>query len=241
MADMARRRTMMAMAALAMLSACGGGDGDKAKLEQLDAELTNNALDPALRGAIEDPIASDPDLTGQSNSRAVRPAERPADNAIPIVKGDPKAAQAAALKFVGGKLMSTPAPRQTTETPATLGGLAQKNQPACGAVQYGMQWAERLPPAFPLYPGAQLQEAAGNDGAACALRAVSFTTPVPVQSAVDFYYTLARRGGFSAEHLVAGAEHQLGGTGPREGAYFITFTPVPGGGTAVDLIANNGR
>ncbi len=240
MAGRAAGYRVMAIAALTMLSSCGGGDQEKAKLEQLDAELTNNALDPALRGAIEDSIASDPDLTGQSNMRAVRPAERPADNAVPLIKGDAKAAEAAALKLAGGKLLPAPAPRETAESPATLGAMAQK-QGRCGVVRYDMRWAQRLPAAFPLYPGAQLQEAAGNDGAACALRAVSFTTPVAMQSAIDFYYTLARRSGFSAEHLVAGAEHQLGGTGPRDGAYFISFTPVPGGGTAIDLIANGGR
>ena len=228
----------LALALAAALAGCGGNDGEADKLNQLDAELTNNAMDPALRGAIEDSIASDPDLTGQSNSRAVRPAERPADNAIPLIKGDPKAAEAAGLKALGGKRLSAPVPREATaENPVTLGGLAQEKG-GC-AVRYGMEWSERLPAAFPIYPGAHVLEAAGSDGASCSLRAVSFTTPASLQSTVDFYYTLARRAGFSAEHLTVGKEHQLGGT-RSDGAYFVTFTPAPGG-TAIDLIANEGR
>jgi hypothetical protein len=37
-------------------------------------------------------------------------------------------------------------------------------------------------------------------------------------------------------------EHVLGGTRAKDdGAYFITFAPAPGGGTAVDIVTNNGR
>ncbi|MGB3931168.1 MAG: hypothetical protein WBL20_19665, partial [Sphingobium sp.] len=60
----------MGMVSLALaLAACGKGDKD-ASLAALDAQLTNNAADPALKGALADPIVVDPQLVGQSNRNA---------------------------------------------------------------------------------------------------------------------------------------------------------------------------
>ncbi|MDI1296917.1 MAG: hypothetical protein PSY12_13720 [bacterium] len=232
------------------LSACGKGDKD-ASLAALDAQLTNNAVDPALKGALADQIVVDPQLTGQSNRNAVRPADQPANGALPLLSGDAGKAQAEATKLAGGKLLSAPGPREgdAMESTVTLGALAREQAQRGGGnancaknLVYGNQWAGRLPDPFTLYPGGQLTEAAGADRDGCTLRAASFVTSVPKQGVIDYYYTQARRAGFAAEHKILGGDHVLGGTRKDDGsAYFIVFTDAAGGKTNVDIIADHGK
>lgn len=240
-------RSIIALAALgAALSACGS-DNDEKNLASLDAQLTNNSVDPALREAVEAPIASDPDLTGEANRDAVRPSDKPLTGTMPRLS--PPQAKAQALKLAGGKLMPTPAVTKTvssTKEPVTLGGMAEQKQGggkcAPARIDYAMQWAERMPAAFPIYPGSHLTEAAGADNSPCNIRAASFTTGVARGDVMDFYTTMAHRGGYTIEHVEENGEHVLGGTRDKdEGAYYISFRNVRGGGTAVDLIANGGR
>lgn len=240
-------RTLIVLIALgAALAACESKNEDR-NLASLDAQLTNNAVDPALREAVEGPLASDPDLAGEANRYSVRPSDEPLNGAMPRLS--PREAQAQALKLAGGKLIPTPAVSRTvtsTGQPVTLGGMAAQKQPggkcAPARVDYAMEWAGRMPGDFPVYPGANVTEAAGADNRPCNLRAVSFITGVARGEVMDFYTTMANRGGYTIEHVEENGEHVLGGTRDRdEGAYYISFREVRGGGTAVDLIANLGR
>ncbi len=54
-------------------------------------------------------------------------------------------------------------------------------------------WANRLPAAFPVYPRGAVQEAAGTDDDACALRVVNFQTGVSLDDVIDFYFSSARK------------------------------------------------
>lgn len=231
------------------LSACGKEDKGDRDLSSLDESLTN-ADDPALRGALEGQIIVDPELADRSNSHAVRPGDKPVSGAIP--------ANIMATAYdapVGGKLFrapkavdAEPCPECDSGGPVTLGALAREQAARQGKpggcvenLQYGMGWANRLPAEFPLYPKAKLMEAAGAEGANCNLRVASFVTTQPMQNVIDYYYTRALRAGFDADHRLMSGEHVLGGTRKDEGAYFITFAEQKGGGTAVDIVANNGR
>ncbi|MBU0776227.1 MAG: hypothetical protein KKH54_13795, partial [Alphaproteobacteria bacterium] len=186
-----------------------------------------------------------------SNRNAVRTADRPANGAVPLLGGDAGKAQAAALQQAGGKLLSAPAPSAGDAMPSTvtLGAVAREQASRNGGnancskqLVYGMEWAQRLPDPFTVYPGAQLVEAAGAERDGCTLRAVSFVTPVPRQGVMDYYYTLARRAGYDGEHKILGGDHVLGGTRKADGsAYFILFTDAPGGKTNIDIIADNGK
>ncbi|MBB5684370.1 hypothetical protein [Sphingobium boeckii] len=159
-------------------------------------------------------------------------------------------ASADVMKAAGGKLIPAPKPvkpAEASEESRTLGGLAAQQASTnakrkCSAkVDYAMSWAERLPGDMPIYPGGGVTEAAGETGG-CALRVVNFKTDAPLQDIMDFYYTRAVRSGFSAEHIVEDKEHMLGGTRDRDdGAYLVIARAAAGGGTDVDLIANNGR
>lgn len=245
------RSSLAPLACLALLAACGDKGGDNS-LAALDAQLTNNTADPAVRAAVEAPIAVDPDLTAQSNRHTARPADKPLDGAVPQGLGTRPAA-ADVERAAGGRLMSAPeavAMRESREEAVTLGALARQQRSGTSTrkrgcreprVSYAMDWAQRLPAAFPLYPGAQLTEAAGNDNGACSLRAVSFTTSAPLDDVVDFYYTTARRANFDAERQSGRGQEVLGGTrASDEAAYYISLEPMRGGGTSVDLIVNGG-
>lgn len=243
-------RSIVSLLSLCLvLAACGEKEKKGNDLARLDAELTNNTADPALNEALEDPVASDPDLTGAANRDAVRPADKPLNGAVPATLS-PKETRAKALLLAGGKLMETPAATKSvisTKEPVTLGGMAEKKQSGdkCGTPQisYNMQWASKMPAALPVYPGANVTEAAGTSKTgACGLRAISFTTAIPSKEVMDFYYTMARRAGYSVEHNEHNGGNVLGGTRDKDDtAYYASFKALKGGGTAVELIATGGR
>ena len=241
------RFLLIALTGAVLLASCGKGDKD-ANLATLDAQLTNNAIDPALKGALADQIVVDPNLTGQSNRNAVRPADKPASGALPVLTGDAKKAAAEAQRLAGGKLLSAPAPVAAKPMDRmTLGALAREQGYRTGVdckakLAYATQWATRMPEPFAVYPGAQLMEAAGAEGNGCTLRAASFVTSVPRQSVLDYYYTQARRAGYDGEHQLMEGDHVLGGTRANDkAAYLILVRDAQGGKTAVDILADGGR
>lgn len=199
-----------ALAGLLLFGACSGG-GAENNLAAIDNALLANGADPALTSALEDQILVDPNLVQQAHPNTVRPPETPVQAQYPA--GSASVRQAS--------------------TPADAGG-------ACaGPFNYGPQWANRMPAAFPAYPGGRITEAAGNDGGRC--RVVTFTTTDPYNRVLDHYRGLASRGGFSAEHQVRGQDHVLGGVNARtDGAFYLVVTPRSNG-SEVALIVNNGR
>ncbi|MEH6789780.1 hypothetical protein [Parasphingorhabdus sp.] len=236
------RSLLLSAAAFALplsLAACGSNETSDEELAKLDDNLTS---DPAMNDALEDAILVDPDLTDQANRNAIRGANGAADGSVPPGTGED--GSAAAKAALGGKMMSAPAPKQMTsdDEALTLGDKAElqearSNKPVCkDKLTYDMGWASKMPPEFAVYPKASLQEAAGK----CDLRVVSFTTATPIKNIVDYYYTRAKRGGYDAEYLLRGSEHVLGGSKPNQSdAYVITLNERSGGGTVVDIVANN--
>lgn len=227
--------------ALAACSSNSGGDNDDS--------AGANGVDPALASALQQQIMVDPALGQQANGDTVRPPGQPYSGGVPA----DGVAAAGAIK--DGDLMHAPAAvtadKSCKECAAareatTLGGLAARQKDArtsgCAAnLQYAAAWANRLPPDLPLYPQARVTEAAGTETGQCALRVVSFSSPQPMQTMLDWYYTRAVRAGYTAEHQVDGEEHILGGTRDRDsGAYVLFMTARPDGGTDIDLVANNG-
>ncbi len=232
------------------LAACGSNEGNEAELAELDDNLT---ADPAMNDALEDQILVDPGLTDQANTNAIRGANGAIDGKVP-----PAGDKAYATAQFEGKMLSAPKPRNMTSDDEctscagsegiTLGAkaeaqAAQRGKGTCDQkLSYDMGWANRMPPEFPVYPKANVKEAAGVEGGLCDIRVVSFSTASPIKNVVDYYYTQAKRGGYSAEYLLRGSEHVLGGTrGNDDGAFVITLNKRSGGGTVVDIVANNGR
>ncbi len=244
------------------LAACGSKESDKKAVAQLDEKLIGKASDPEMNVAVEDRILVDPELTQNANSNAVKAAPTPLSGAVPPDAGyDGNAASRDELKAAGN--LNAPQPRAMpnngNERAATLGALAEQQAAAenmvrrangaagsgsggCGDISYGASWADRLPAPFGLFPRARLVEAGGLESANCNIRAASFTTASPMQEVVDYYYNRARSAGFTAEYKTRNGENILGGSRAKDnGAYYILFSRHSGGGTAVDIVANNGR
>jgi hypothetical protein len=240
---------IFALLAPLALAACGGGDAPQ-NVAALDDELAGNSADPALMGALQDQIMVDPQLAQQSNKDAIRPPTQPYSAPLPA---ETVAAGKTAMPK-DGELMKAPAPTPAKagaftaqEQAVTLGGLAarQKNPrtASCAAkLAYSASWAARMPAAMPLHPQARVVEAAGTQGDGCSLRAVTFSTPQPLQTMIDWYYTRAIKGGYGAEHQLKDGQHLLGGTRKSDGAAFILFLSARSdGGTDIDLLADGGR
>jgi predicted small lipoprotein YifL len=229
------KRGLGSVAAIALvltLAACGK-----------KADKGGNEIDPAVANALEDQIMVDPNLVGQAN-RFGRTGSTGSEAPIPAPGTGGPAVQP-------GKLLHAPAPTTSTGTGSiTLGERANdqaartsQSSPACEKnFHYSASWATLLPPAFPLYPDAQVTEAAGNNDAPCRMRLVSFASKAPTQTLIDFYYTQAVRNGFTAEHQLADGEHILAGTREKDdGVYYLSFNARKGGGTDVDMIVNHGQ
>jgi hypothetical protein len=232
------------------LAACGGNeDAAQNNIAALDDELAGNGADPALMGALQDQIMVDPQLAQQSNKDAIRPPSQPYSAPLPA---ETVAAGKTAMPR-DGELMKAPAPTAggpafaAQEQSVTLGGLAARQRDprarACAdKLTYSASWAARMPAAMPLHPQARVTEAAGTQADGCSLRAVTFSTPQPLQTMIDWYYTRAVKGGYSAEHQLKEGTHLLGGTRKADGSAFIVFLSARGdGGTDIDLLADGGR
>lgn len=208
------------LAGLLMLAACGGAAENN--LSDLDNELMANGADPALTSALEDQILVDPDLVQQSQPHSARPAEAPVQAQYP---GGPDAEQVIRDARAGGR--------------SGAGGGQSGSVSRCGGeFAYGPEWARRLPTEFPLYPGATLMEAAGQDRGQCRMRVVTFTTDDPHSRVLEYYRSHAARAGFSAEQQRRGDAHVLGGV-RENAAYYLIVTPAERG-ASVALIVNRG-
>ncbi|WP_294077779.1 hypothetical protein [Sphingomonas sp.] len=243
---MGRRAELLAVLLLPLaLASCGGGQDQN--VDALDDEIAGNSADPQLMGALQDQIMVDPQLAQQSNKDAIRPPSQPYSAPVPAET----VAAATPARPKDGELLKAPAPSEgksdaiaAREEAVTLGGLAARQKDPRTAqcatkLNYSAAWAARMPADMPLHPQARIVEAAGAEGGACGLRVVSFSTPQPLETMIDWYYTRAIRGGYTAEHQVKDGQHVLGGT-KGDAAYVVFLSARADGGTDLDLIANRG-
>ncbi len=227
-----RAANLIRIAAIAGALSLGACRDSGSELANLDNQIIGNDTDPALTSALEDQIMVDPALTQQSNRNSVRPPETPTQAQYPLPQGGQQAARRpAAVRGPGG----APAPRT-----AAAAEVAEAGSSGCGPdFDYNMQWARRLPPAFAVYPGSRITDAAGSDAPDCRVRVVTFTTADSAQRVLDHYAARAARAGFSAEHQRREGDHILAGTNARDGAFYLIVTPTRAG-SEVALIANSG-
>jgi hypothetical protein len=251
---------LLSVALALPLMACGETVSDEVAVADLDNKLAGKGSDPAMNTALNDRILVDPELTDSANVNTVKDSDKPLSGAIPADVGPDTSGYSADRSVEAlnsGAILRAPKPKVVAAEDCTncaanrgqtLGALASdegvtRGKGTCDAkLQYGAAWASRMPTEFPIYPRSRVKEAGGVDGGICDIRVVTFTTSVAMQNVVDYYYTRARKSGFSADYELRAGEHALGGTRDNDGgAYFITFHPAPGGGTSVDIVANNGR
>jgi hypothetical protein len=245
---------LLALALPIALTACGTADNAE-EVADLDEKLVGKGSDPAMKAALEDRILVDPDLAESANSNMVKAAEKPLDGAVPPDAGY-EGAVVAPQELEGSKLLRAPKPKvidaanctdcgaqaRTLEDLAIAQGAKRGKGSCADKLQYGASWATRMPTEFPVYPKSRVKEAGGVEGGICDIRAVSFNTSASRQSVADYYYTRAKRSGFSADYEIRNGEHVLGGVRDNDsGAFVVSMNDLPGGGTAVEIVANNGR
>ncbi len=235
---------LLAAGAALTLAGCGWAGGDS-------GEPVREA-DPATVEALGDQIMFDPDLAGQNraDSAAFVPS---GDGSIPTIDGGAEAiaaARADALRIVGGpgRMRKAPEPREVagdlpegaTLTAAARAAASPGGNGDCAArAQYTMQWAARMPAAFPVYPRGAVQEAAGTDASGCSLRAINFVTPVPLGEVIDFYYSRALAARFTAQRVLQDGDDVLAGM--KGGASYVVYArQLPSGLTEVDLVTSGG-
>lgn len=230
------RLMALGLAGTLLLAGCGGKD----------KKPTGGESDPALSGTLGDRIMVDPEMAGQDGGA---PAPGSAQISVPPTDRTPEAVEAAkarAAALVGGKLLPAPQPAQgganaLTESAATSAQVEQASKLAhtdCAAkVQYSNSWAAKLPAEMPVYPRGAVQEAAGIDSDGCALRVVTFVTPVTPDDVISFYYTGASNSGYGAEYKLDGDDHVLGGH--KDGKAYVVYARNQGRGlTEVDLVTS---
>lgn len=190
-------------------------------------------LDPAIVAALADPIMIDPDLASQNRGNAAIamgafdgvPLEDTSADAIEAARGE-------AVALAGGMLRSAPEPGEAGKsaspdvTAAQVAAALAANSAGClDGLRYGYAWAAQFPAAVPIYPRGHVQESAGNAG--CGLRVAVFTTPVDPQGVLDFYFTKAGDGGYSASRRRAGGGEVLSGS-KGAAAYLVRVRQVDG-------------
>ena len=202
--------SVLALALFAGLAACAPDQPRKERAEQ----------DPAISGALNEQLMTDPDLARINPENRAVVGGGPATAPIPLEDRSPEAiararADAAALlgRAAGSALPAAtgnlaPA-RRDTPALAAFAALGSQAKPCADKLEYGFTWAARIPAALPIYPRGHAQDAGGTDRDGCALRSVRFVTPVPVAEVTAFYWAAARRAGLAAEHRMAGADHAV--------------------------------
>jgi hypothetical protein len=222
--------------AIGLLTACG----DTAVPE------TTPLRDPAIMGALSEPLLSDPDMVGASRNATVLAGGGPAEGGVPLFGPDEKEATRArdeAARLLGGAI--APAPRADGGAEISLVGQAQTAASVAAALpfaakcasslDYSFAWAAKLPAAMPVYPRALTQEAGGSDAAGCKLRVVNFRTPVAVSDVIDFYHASAARAGLVPQVSKAGKDKVVGG-GKGALSFAVHARRMADGMTEVDLV-----
>ena len=207
-----------------LLAACGGSDAPEDRRAERD---------PAIAGALGDPIIADPDLATQSRGNSALQGGGPPSAELPpdkVGREEIEQAKAAAMALAGGKLAELPAPSPTLAasrlagkiTPRAMAEALPDLARGCAdSLEYGFIWAARLPAALPVYPRGHARQAAGSDAADCRLRVVGFVTPVSAGDILAFYASTAGKAGLALETRTEGGDEVLSGKG--KGLGFAVF------------------
>lgn len=233
------RRSILLLTLPLALAACG----EEEKADPL-AER-----DPAVTGALSDPIMADPDLTSQNRGDTALSGGGPATAEIPPDKRTPEEAEKARLAardLLGGTISPAPAATVTlpesrlakAATPEAVAVALKLGSASCPArVSYTFAWAARLPVALPIYPRGHARVAGGTDEAGCKLRSVRYATPVAVSDVVDYYFAAASKAALAPERRKEGSDEVVAGAKDTR-SYAIYVRQGRDGMTEVDLVTS---
>jgi hypothetical protein len=203
--------------------------------------------DPAVAQALDDPLMTDPDLSSRNEGAAAITIRT--DGGLPVIPvraEEIAAARAEAATMTGGAARLPAVPRATGRVPPLaprhgpadhLKVLADKT--ACRAtLTESTIWAARLPEALPVYPRGAALAATGGEGKGCRVAAVAFTTPVPLEEVLAFYWQRATAAGLAPMHRATRGGSVLQGQG--HGTAFDLRASRTGEQTTVELATVTG-
>ena len=204
----------LAILPLILLTACSGGD---------KADEANAQRDPAAAAALDDPLGTDPDLTGQNRGNAALDGGVP-DGALPAFKRSPEevaAARTEAERLLGRTITAAPDPISSTKASRLASALSLRAVAEatglggeCAAkLDYSFAWAARLPAALPVYPRGHALVAGGSDQDGCKLRAVRYVTPVEPGDVIAFYHASTSAAKLAGTRSREGDDDVLSGKG----------------------------
>jgi hypothetical protein len=196
------------LSALLLLSACSAPSTDTAR---------DNASDPAIADAVAGPLMSDMQMGGAASPDALRPGEQPVTLPVPID---------ARIDTAGAPTLGESV-AQAVRDPGFAGCTPE--------IGYSAMWSVKLPAPLSMPKDARLAEAAGRDGAGCALRIVRFALPGAPAATIAAYETLAKREGFA----VTTGKTGLAATRARDGLAFHVTAALSADGTRVDLVTRS--
>ncbi len=183
--------------AVVALAACGGRQAE-------NTASPVNDVDPYLARALNDPLMVDPDLAYANEANAAITIGY--DHALPSFKATEeeasRARETARLQLLEtGSIRDLPAP-QDGAGPATL-DQAYGVEAVLSAIDAPMQcrkdiaggfaYAATLPLVARVMPHGMVRLAAAVDQPDCSLRIVRYTTPVSIEDALQYHYTMAQR------------------------------------------------
>lgn len=211
----------LAVASLLCLAGCESDT--KESLDKVDKEIAvGETRDPAVRRALEGQIMVDSGLSDQANDFSVRPPNQPNGDALPL---PPQGAGPASKGL---------APEHAQISQASFANCQRD-------VSYSARYAATMPADLPIFPAAQVVEAAGSDNAFCKLRAVTYNTRAPVSELVRYYKGLAQKAGYRIGEKASEREHLISGQRASDGGAFYVILQPAGSGTMADMVANKGR
>jgi hypothetical protein len=186
-------------------------------------------VDPAVTSALADPIMTDPQLDGLSDTDSLRPAPQPIQALAPPGEPDPLRGDAPPTLAARGR-------RLIADHDANSFANCSR------AVSYTFGWSNRLPEGLTLPADARVSEAAGSDSSNCSLRLVAFAAASTPSSVVEIYRRAATSGGFTVTETRAGDTTIVRARRAADGSAFIASVgDTTAGGSNVDLLTNRGR
>lgn len=205
--------------------------------------------DPAIMAALAEPLLSDPDLAA-AQTATILTGGGPAQGWVPLF--GPSAQEAArtreeAAGQFDGPIPPAPPPHEEQRWPQLIplptAAMIAAQLPfaarCAGSLAYGFRWAADLPEDLPVYPRAQVQEAAGSDAHGCRLRVVNFRSAARVQDLADFYHAAAVSAGLAPQVTRAGTDLVI--SGEANGLTFVLYVrSLPGGMSEADFVTSGG-
>ena len=167
------------------------------------------------------------------------PADTPANRALAAaIHVDPSKTRPHAVHPAPVQIAERSSAAMPTVTEDGDGAPVEGGSGCLGGLAYANAWAAKLPPELPMHPAAQLQEAAGHDGA-CQARVVSFTVRGDRGQVLGWYRARAQAAGYSTGRADKGGDWILAGD-KGVAAYTIILGPPTHGETPVDYVWTSG-